>query len=172
MESEPTRKDPRQHYFELVKAWADAALAGDETIPPPPIPFLDPVYREVLVRLRAAVEALDRTGRCPLAGSEGEPNLARLLVAPLGSGGAAARLDGLRELRDFTRGAERLVIVDPYAYGGDGAARATTYVDELAKAARVDGSSLKELHIIFSSKHGQTKAIIEGSCWHLVRRAR
>jgi hypothetical protein len=151
----------------MIKAWADAALAGEVAVHlvEPPFLFHDPFCHEALVRLRALERVVESAGRCPLAGAQGAQGgdgMTELLVGPHGAKGTAPKADGLREIRDFTRDAERLVMIDPYAYGGEGAEKATSYVDELAKAARIDSSSLKALHIIYSSKHGQTKAIIEG----------
>ena len=157
----------RRRFFHHVKQWAEANLEGKLGDHPVPLIAVYPhgFSREaaerlgdVERRLTAVQEAVGHVSlACPLAErGEGDGGMMRLLVGPPGS--AATRQEGIKEIRDFTREAERLVIVDPYAYGGEGAA-AGEYVDELCKAARLDGKTLRELHIVYSSRHGNTNAI-------------
>jgi hypothetical protein len=163
MEDESNHGTPRKRYFEWVKAWAEAGLAGDQEVHPLPAPFLDPVCHEILVRLSEVEAAVVKAGRCPMAGSAGDgPPVVEALIGPAGSSRTATRTDGLREIRDFTHAVENLVVIDPYAYGGEAGEKAERYVEEFAKATRIGSAALKKLHIIFNSKCGRTKAIIEG----------
>jgi hypothetical protein len=167
MENSEGETDFRTLYFRAVLQWADANLRGESRDPllPPFAMYPDRRWREVSQRL-AVIES--RLGdlqskpsqspfRCLLAScDDGGDGLARLLVGA--AGGAATREEGIKEIRDFTRDAEKLVVVDPYAYGGE-AAFAAGYVDELCRAARVDGKTLRHLHIVYNSAYGNTQAV-------------
>lgn len=71
------------------------------------------------------------------------------------------RNKGLKEIRDFTRDSEELIIIDPYIFGGS-TDSASQYIEEFQRCSRCDAPSLKKIHIIYSSNHGNTKAIKDG----------
>ncbi|NOU34203.1 MAG: hypothetical protein HOO96_40440 [Polyangiaceae bacterium] len=163
----PDELELRKRFFEWAKAWAEKNLSGELRDPavPPIHPYgAYPVWldmRSQLESIESSIRKLnhspdERSFHCPFVDGGGGPDsgVTQLVTGP----GLATRSDGIKEIRDFTRDAVKLVIVDPYAYGGEGAS-AKKYVDELCKAARVGGKALKALHIIFSSSKGQTKAI-------------
>lgn len=149
-------RDRRKRYFEWVRAWSDGALAGEspEAIGPPPFPYCVPFWR-----LGSLNDAVCQGNRCPLvgrdAGSNGldhiEEEVRELMVGP------GERSDGVKRISDFTKNAKHLVIVDPYAYRGNGA----DYVRDLAEAAGIgDGSSLEKIHIIY--ERSNRNATFEG----------
>jgi hypothetical protein len=150
----------RQQFFEKVQHWAEENLSGERRDPALPLFFPFPWYpawRELRVGMRSVEERLQQLSelvsdghfKCPLVGDQvGGEGVSQLLVGPLG---AAERDEGIREIRDFTRDAEQLVVVDPYVYAG-----------EFSKAARIGSKSLTSIHIVFSSHHGNTKSIKDG----------
>lgn len=73
----------------------------------------------------------------------------------------AARETGLKEIRDFTRNAEELIIIDPYMFGGE-SIKSEHYINEFKKCTRIDNGSLSKVHIIYNAKDGNTKAIKTG----------
>ncbi len=121
---------------------------------------LEPAVRaEMLVvlglrRLEAMVAQLaKRDMSCALRGSKGGAHVG-MLIGPE----SATRSDAIKEIRDFTLGATNLVLIDPYAAGAS-TDSAESYVDQLVRAARIDGKELKSLHIIFDSEKSNTKAV-------------
>ncbi len=79
-----------------------------------------------------------------------DDGLLHMLVGP------GERATGLRELRDFTRGAKRLVILDPYFFSGDRAS-ASAYAEEVQKAARF--GEVRDVHIVYDDSC-TTKAVL------------
>jgi hypothetical protein len=76
---------------------------------------------------------------------------------------AESRQAGIKEIRDFTYKASQLIVIDPYLYGGESEERsAMKYLEDFEKSSRINQLSLKELHVIYSSSHGQTKNIKHG----------
>src|SRR5690606_26053505 len=71
------------------------------------------------------------------------------------------RESGLKEIRDFTKNARSLIVIDPYIFGGKNDV-ADRYIEEFKKSSRIDNQNLERLHLIYSSKHGNTKAIKTG----------
>lgn len=71
------------------------------------------------------------------------------------------RNTGLKEIRDFTRDAKELIVIDPYIFAGS-ADDASKYIEEFKKCTRIDNQSISKIHIIYSSKHGNTLAIKSG----------
>ena len=69
------------------------------------------------------------------------------------------RGQGLRDIRAFTSGTTKLIVIDPYAYAGE-SRESGRYVSELAKAAHLP--ELKALHVVFSSSRGNTALIRKG----------
>lgn len=121
---------------------------------------------DTLSELRNLIERVESNQRneilCPLAEKRGDSNTLHAVIAEtLDKSTKEARNEGLKEIRDFTRGAESLVIIDPYMYGGE-ASKSRVYIDEFAKVSRIKAGHMKRIHIIYSSEHGKTKRIIDG----------
>jgi len=106
-------------------------------------------------KLRRTIEKkLERVDvNCPLAKGSSDSNVLEMLT------GLSMRNEGLKEIRDFTKNTENLIVIDPYIYGGE-TGNSKKYIDEFTKSSRLQ--SLKKLHIVYSSKHGNTKAIKNG----------
>jgi hypothetical protein len=71
------------------------------------------------------------------------------------------RNTGLKEIRDFTSDCQELIIIDPYIFGGE-TEKASKYIKEFKKSSRINNTKLNNIHIIYSSKHGNTKKIKNG----------
>jgi hypothetical protein len=80
----------------------------------------------------------------------GKDGLVHMLVGP------GDRASGLRELRDFTAGAKRLVIVDRYFFAAD-RSDAEQYASELRKTARFD--EVQDIHVVHDDRC-VTKAVL------------
>ena len=66
----------------------------------------------------------------------------------------------ITSIREFTGGAKRLTIVDPYIYKGE-RRLAEQYRDEFVRACRLDGNrDLKSVHVVYDEKK-TTKIIRE-----------
>lgn len=112
-----------EKYAAVLNAWLAAPdIAAESPVPP----FPGPPW------LLAA---------CPLIADQ--DGVAQLLVA------SGERAIGLRELRDFTNGAQRLIIIDPYFLVVE-ATMAESYVSEVAKTARFD--EIREIHIVYNDR--------------------
>ena len=120
-----------------------------------------PIYSDImssLADLRKRIDAKQFT--CQY--SQEDNGMMRLMVASKDYD-SKSRASGIKEIRDFTRRAKELIVIDPYAFGGQSDDVSTTkYIDDFEYSSRIDQASLKKLHIIFSSKHGQTGTIKEG----------
>ena len=79
---------------------------------------------------------------CPLSNSGS--NQIHMLTKP------GERSNGLKELRDFTRESESLIIVDPYFFSGK-KTNAEKITDDLERCTRAKQKSLKRVHVIFDS---------------------
>lgn len=79
---------------------------------------------------------------------------------------ALDREEGLKDIRDFTKAATKLAVIDPYVFAGP-ARQADDYVRDFSRVARI-GPQFKALHIVYSSTKGNTFAIRKG----IVRAAR
>jgi len=117
--------------------------------------------RDELIRkikeLRLRIKVMDiRTG---LLLADLEPRKVYGKIYDLVRPEPASRYTALEKLREFSQGAEKLIICDPYFYGGE-AASSRNYIDEIVKASRIKAKQLTRVHVIFSSKGGQTKKII------------
>ncbi len=121
-----------EQYTKLLQEWLENSH-GEER----PFPLLPPFHPIAVLR-----------DECPL---RGQPDLASLLVGP------GSRAAGLRELRDFTRGVERLTILDPYLFSGD-AAHARKIAHDFAQTARTAEGTLKAVHVIRDDRR-DTKAV-------------
>lgn len=63
---------------------------------------------------------------------------------------------GYKELRDFTRGAERVIVVDPYFYTVEKSA-VSEHVEYLKKSLWI--GNIRQLHVVYSAKqNGKTSA--------------
>lgn len=82
--------------------------------------------------------------RCSLL--EREPSLIEMLVAP------GNRELGLKEIRDFTKDTEKLIVIDPYIFSGSKEA-ASQIAQEFARAARISGRQLRDVHIVYDLSH-------------------
>lgn len=103
--------------------------------------------------IHKAVDTAARAGlgtTCPLATDEARTSdMAQFLVMP---GGARS---AFRELRDFTKNAERLTIIDPYLYACRGDVDA--YVSSFEYSLGVDSGkrTVHSIHIICNRQRGQ-----------------
>ena len=166
----------RREYLEAIQRWAEwelTAPAGSRSRFPLPSAWPMVHFEFAIAALESACEELkarssalgDRAASCPLAsaGSAGDSDAVGLVLTPVGrtpQAIAIARATGLKEIRDFTRDARKLMIVDPYAFGGPSdTASVDEYVDHFCHVARLDGGCLSALHVIFDSTKGQTKSI-------------
>ena len=86
---------------------------------------------------------------CPL--SDSGSNRLDMLTKP------GDRSHGLRELRDFTRESESLIIVDPYFFSGE-KANAEKITEDLERCTRAKQTTLKRVHVIFDSE-SETKNV-------------
>lgn len=95
--------------------------------------------------------------------SEETDGMMKMLIAP--RHGKAdikeIRNTGLKEIRDFTKDTKELIIIDPYIFGGT-TDKASTYIEEFKRCSRIDNQSINKIHIIYSSRHGNTTAIKNG----------
>ena len=66
--------------------------------------------------------------------------------------GPGERNIGLKELRDFTKDAKDLIIVDPYIFSGPRSV-ADEVAQDLVKSARIDGKKLKRIHIVYDQSN-------------------
>ena len=64
------------------------------------------------------------------------------------------RKHALKRLRDFSQGANSLIVIDPYIYSGHNAIELEEYTGEFSRAARISSPELQQLHIVFNSSHG------------------
>lgn len=159
--------DSRRKYLAALKSYIETLLEADspESLDLPTLVGWDAYIRQdITARLGAVEDRLEKVEEaagavalsCPLALADvDEDRVYRLLVS------AGERKSGIKEIREFTRRANSLIIVDPYAYGGK-TATADKYVNAFSKAARFTAPDLKRVHIIYSSIHGKTSAIQKG----------
>lgn len=124
-----------EQYSKLLQEWLELSREAEEerlgSLPPFP-----------------AVTVL--RNECPLR--QNSPDLLRLLVGP------GERVEGLRELRDFTADAKHLTIVDPYFFSGD-PSRATEIAEDFKLTARVKQKSLNAVHVVRNDRHDE-KAVL------------
>jgi len=168
MSEGPTRDNASEHYrwyLERMREHIDNLLKG-KVIEGNDLRLRLPVpshawwlgSADVAFRLSESRDRLQAAPlvHCPLASmstatSGNSPPLEALVV----SGG---RHLGLKEIRDFTRDATNLIVIDPYAYGGE-KATAGEYAKEFARAARFRSKVLEAVHIVYSSRHGKAHAV-------------
>lgn len=103
-------------------------------------------HAEALAEVRTGLQELKdlalRGSRCPLSEARADGDrLTEMLTAP------GSRPAAIRELRDFTREAQRLIVIDPYIYSGK-KTEAEERAEEFAKAASM-GKVLRDLHVVF-----------------------
>lgn len=124
---------------------------------------LYPFYDNYLIeKLDEISEKLNnRSFQCPY--SEKTGGTQQFMIAPeeVQSNMKNIRNTGLQEIRDFTSNCQELIIIDPYIFGGE-AKNASTYIEEFKRCSRIDNKKLTNVHIIYSSKHGNTRAIKNG----------
>ena len=122
-------------------------------------PFFD---KQILRKLDSINEKLGNQSFTCRFTQENE-GMMRMMIAPPTSSAdiKQVRKTGLKEIRDFTKDASELIIIDPYMFGGE-TESTTNYIDEFKKSTRIDGKSLSKVHIIYSSKHGNTSSIKSG----------
>lgn len=157
----------KEHILEILKSQKDylntliASFDRSEDSEPIDIddflnpPFFDSYrYRRLENELREIKHLLRRQQRleCPLIHNQ-ELNTLGLITLP------TQRDNGLKEIREFTNNTSDLIVIDPYIYGGE-AIGSSSYIDEFIKSSRLQ--KIKKLHIIYSSRHGNTGAIKKG----------
>ncbi len=125
----------RKRYHNLISKHRELLreyLELTENIDVDELPFfpLHPFERPVVIRER----------KCPL---ENKGDFLEMLVA------RGARQDAIREIRDFAKDVENLIIVDPYIFSGE-SSEADHIAEEFEKSTRMTSSSLKKIHIIHS----------------------
>lgn len=113
------------------------------------------LLRDEMTKLRHDIAVLEDlvfdaslAPRCPLPYQE-EGGVFHLVVEP------GERREALKHLKGFTKDSEKLVIVDPYFFGGD-TAGSDKFASEVVEVARL--RNLNRLHVIYSSAHGNTLA--------------
>jgi hypothetical protein len=162
-------RDQLKKYWLSQKAFIDYLLTRLDEQPVDNIRFLDAfpdfwihpwVMAEELSRINQLLRELktQTVSQCAFSNVSGGDAPVKMLVAP------SKRKEGLREIKDFTKSADSLIVIDPYIYGGYGresnqreSNQAEQYVAEFKKTARLD--NLKSLHVIFNKKHGNTTKI-------------
>ncbi|MCK8136718.1 hypothetical protein [Pseudoalteromonas sp. 2CM28B] len=87
--------------------------------------------------------------RCPLRESKNDS--LQLLTKP------GERNSGLKELRDFTRESESLIIIDPYFFSGE-SSKAQIIASDVEKCTRAKQRFLKRVHVVYDPS-SQTKAV-------------
>lgn len=92
-----------------------------------------------------------------------------MLVAP-SNGANKSKVTALSHIRDFTKGASELTIIDPYLVGGKNV-DTSTYLDDFKNTIRLEGGLLKKLHLIFdggnitkSVKTGLKQIVSKAGC--------
>lgn len=125
---------------------------------------LGPFYEDYLIDKLAELKGLINQNKfqCRLSKEEAM----EFMIAPSSKGNNQSktqiRKSGLKEIRDFTKGAEELIIIDPYIFAG-GNKKSNEYLEEFKKSSRIDNPGLSKIHIIYSSSHGRiTKSIKSG----------
>jgi len=113
-------------------------------------PHIDELLHEIH-RLRNDINERGRL-RCPISENQ-SGNLLEFIV------GANGKKEGIKEIRDFTSDAKKIIIIDPYIYGGD-TEKTDIYLEHFKKASRIQ--NLERLHIIYGEKYGNTKKIRDG----------
>jgi len=111
--------------YETLLEQQDCLVQGTSLLPP----RLRQANRVVYINKRCA---LDRT----------DDGTLHFLTLP------GQRAGGLSELRDFTRNAVDLIIVDPYIFNGR-AERGIDIAENFKKSARVCGRWLKRIHFVY-----------------------
>jgi len=124
---------------------------------------LHPFYEDYLIKKLDEINnrLMETSFQCRY--SEETEVIMKMLIAPR-SGQVDTkeiRNTGLKEIRDFTKDAEELIIIDPYIFGGE-IDKASTYIEEFKRCSRIDNQSINKIHIIYSSGHGNTSAIKHG----------
>lgn len=145
--------DPLTRYLETLRDLADALSSSEADLD---CFFLhrDRAFVHMLLMIEQRLAKIENLcGTCVLAenGLDGA-RIQRLLVAP------GERNSAIREVRSFTKHAKKLIVIDPYLYG-EQKKDAEKFAADFARAARFHGRDLKEVHLLYSSKHGKTNAV-------------
>lgn len=122
-----------------------------------------PFYDEYLIEKLDEINNRLKEASCQCRYSEETDVIMKMLIAPR-QGKADIkenRNTGLKEIRDFTKDTKELIIIDPYIFGGE-TDKASTYIEEFKRCSRIDSQSINNIHIIYSSGHGNTAAIKNG----------
>jgi hypothetical protein len=117
--------------------------------------------KEVIEILNEIKERIESTNHYACKFTKDNQGMMQMLISSSLTGETKARDSGLKGIRDFTKGATELIIIDPYLLGG-ATEDTEKYLDEFKKSSRIDGKTLNRLHIIYSSGHGHTKSIKMG----------
>lgn len=115
---------------------------------------------EVIEILNEIKQKIESTSRSTCKFSKENEAMIQLLV-PSTFSERKARDSGLKEIRDFTWGAKELIIIDPYLFSG-ATKDAESYLNDFKRSSRIDGNSLRKLHIIYNSKYPLTQSIKRG----------
>lgn len=120
-----------EQYSKLLREWLELFPQAEEARPVrlPPFPAVA-VFRN----------------ECPLRQSS--PDQLRLLVGP------GKRVQGLRELRDFTANTTRLTILDPYFFSG-APSRANDIAEDFKRTARIQQGCLKAVQVVRNDCHDE-----------------
>jgi len=124
---------------------------------------LQPIYDNYLIeKLNEINERLNnKSFQCRY--SEESEGMIKMLIAPKQGqeDSREIRNTGLKEIRDFTKDSKSLIIIDPYIFGGE-SDLAPSYIEEFKRCSRINNKTLNKIHIVYSSKHGNTAAIKNG----------
>lgn len=80
-------------------------------------------------------------------------------VRPDAPGSNKEELGGYTRLREFSRGAEELIIVDPYFFGGE-AIGASHYISKIVRASRLKRGHMHRVHVFYDESKAKTKKIM------------
>lgn len=80
---------------------------------------------------------------------------------PDAPGSQLEKNSAFEKLRKFSRGAEELIIADPYFFGGE-AQGCSVYISDIVKASRLKTAQMRRLRVLYDKTKGQTKIIIQG----------
>ncbi|MEK4670710.1 hypothetical protein [Niallia sp. FSL R7-0271] len=122
----------------------------------------DFLFSHLITQTEAINQKLNKLSECTgvrcRLGDENQESLSFLVAKTSEKSTQQARDEGLKEIRDFTKDAENLIVIDPYIYGGM-TAKSKEYVQEFAKASRISSTQVRRIHIVFNSRMGNTRQI-------------
>jgi hypothetical protein len=121
------------------------------------------ILRDEVRALRADMKSIQV--RCPLGNTDHTPQITQLLVDQ------ENKIKGLKEIRDFTKDAQTLTIIDPYIYSGSSKDK-DKILKSFLKATRMNSSSgAKKIHIIYDKGTEKNKTVTGTIRKHILTKA-